>query len=63
MGETGEVASDLAEVVYIGGGAYYFADVVGDALNTVVRRTATPELDNPRGYKVFGDYLQRQNLW
>jgi hypothetical protein len=63
VGETGEVASDLAEVVYIGGGAYYFADTLSDALDTVVRRTATPELDNARGYKVFGDYLQRQQAW
>ena len=63
VGETGEVGSDLAEVIYIGGGAYYFADVVGDALDTVVRRTATPELDNARGYKVFGDYLERQQAW
>jgi hypothetical protein len=63
VGETGEVGSDLAEVVYIGGGAYYFADTVGDALDTVVRRTATPELDNARGYKVFGDHLQRQQAW
>ena len=63
VGETGEVGSDLAEVIYIGGGAYYFAEVVGDTLDTVVRRTATPELDNARGYKVFGDYLERQRAW
>ena len=63
VGETGEVGSDLAEVVYIGGGAYYFAEVVGDALDTKVRRTATPELDNARGYKVFGDYLERHQAW
>ena len=63
VGETGEVASDLAEVVYIGGGAYYFQSVVGAQLNTVVRRTTTPELDNARGYKIFGDYLEKKQAW
>lgn len=57
--ESGEVGSDIASIVLVGGGAYYFGEAVGRRIPHVTIPQA-PELANAIGYAALAEQLQYQ---
>lgn len=58
-GEHGKVAAEAAQVLLIGGGAYYFRDQI-QALIPQVKVPANPETANARGYAAIGSQVPEQ---
>jgi hypothetical protein len=54
--ERGPVAADAAQVLLIGGGAYFFAEPLR-AMIPHLRVPLTPELANVRGYRALGERM------
>ena len=58
--EYGEVGSDIAHIVLVGGGAYYFGETIAGRIPHV-SIAETPELANAIGYAALAEQLQYQD--
>jgi hypothetical protein len=59
--ETGKVAAEAAKVLYVGGGAYYFAPLLRESI-PALGVPKHPELANAEGYLALGQQLP-ERVW
>ena len=57
--DRGDVAAEAAQVLFIGGGAYYFRPQL-ETLITHIQVPHRPEQENARGYAAIGSQLPEQ---